>query len=159
MTLFIKCRFSVADSYFQGLEIERYCDENVPIISIPQTTAKKTDSAKTSPNTSDNEKTNIPMKNIPISVPGKRTRKNGPKQYKQNTIKKFVGKKKKYMHMSKEEIMKDYYLNHCGLCQIRFKELDENMKLGMSQMATFKTRTKVHQTVYRYYSSFIFDGF
>ena len=29
--------------------------------------------------------------------------------------------------------MKDYYLNHCGLCRIRFKELDENMKLGMIQ--------------------------
>ena len=39
--------------------------------------------------------------------------------------------------MSKTEILKDYYLNHCGLCRIRFKELDENLKLGMVQNGWF----------------------
>ena len=39
--------FSTAASCFDGLEIERYCDENIPIIDIPQTSAtKKTNSAR-----------------------------------------------------------------------------------------------------------------
>ena len=39
--------FSTATSCFDGLEIERYCDENIPIIDIPQTSAtKKTNSAR-----------------------------------------------------------------------------------------------------------------
>ena len=36
--------------------------------------------------------------------------------------------------MSEAEILKDYYLKHCGLCRIKFKDLDENMKLGMVQI-------------------------
>ena len=35
--------------------------------------------------------------------------------------------------MSESEILKDFYLNHCGLCRIKFKELDENLKLGTVQ--------------------------
>ena len=35
--------------------------------------------------------------------------------------------------MSEKEILKDFYLNHCGLCRIKFKELDENLKLGTVQ--------------------------
>ena len=38
---------STATSCFDGLEIERYCDENIPIIDISQTSAtKKTNSAR-----------------------------------------------------------------------------------------------------------------
>lgn len=137
--------FSAATSYFEDLEIERYCDEEVPIINIPQTLAtKKTNSTKTlsaktsSANTStattsstvsDTEK----IKTIPTANSLKRPRKNGPKEYKRNTVKKFIGKKKKYKNMSEKEILKDFYLNHCGLCRIKFKELDENLKLGTVQ--------------------------
>ena len=132
--------FSAATSYFEDLEIERYCDEEVPIINIPQTLAtKKTNSTKTSSaNTStattsstvsDTEK----IKTIPTTNSLKRPRKNGPKEYKRNTVKKFIGKKKKYKNMSEKEILKDFYLNHCGLCRIKFKELDENLKLGTVQ--------------------------
>ena len=122
--------FSAATSYFEELEIERYCDEDIPIINIPQTSAtKKTNSANTSSTVSDKEK----IKTIPTSNSLKRPRKNGPKEYKRNTVKKFIGKKKKYKNMSETEILKDYYLNHCGLCRIKFKDLDENMKLGMVQ--------------------------
>ena len=142
--------FSAATSYFDDLEIERYCDEEVPIINIPHTLAtKKTNSTKTSSantssaitssaNTStattsstvsDTEK----IKTIPTANSLKRPRKNGPKEYKRNTVKKFIGKKKKYQNMSEKEILKDFYLNHCGLCRIKFKELDENLKLGTVQ--------------------------
>ena len=138
--------FSAATSYFEELEIERYCDEDIPIINIPQTSAtKKTNSANTSPpitsstNTSSTVSDKEKIKTIPTSSSLKRPRKNGPKEYKRNTVKKFIGKKKKYKNMSKTEILKDYYLNHCGLCRIKFKDLDENMKLGMVQNDLFST--------------------
>jgi len=132
--------FSAATSYFEELEIERYCDEDIPVINIPQTSAtKKTNSANTSPpiTSSANISSTLPdrekIKTISTSSSLKRPRKNGPKEYKRNTVKKFIGKKKKYKNMSETEILKDYYLNHCGLCRIKFKDLDENMKLGMVQ--------------------------
>ena len=34
--------------------------------------------------------------------------------HKKNTVEKFIGKKKKYMNMTKRDILKDYYLHHCG---------------------------------------------
>ena len=34
--------------------------------------------------------------------------------HKNNTVEKFIGKKKKYMNMTKRDILKDYYLHHCG---------------------------------------------
>jgi len=114
-------------SYSDELEIERYCAEDIPIINIPQTsTTKKINSPNSSSTINPNTEK---FKSTPISNSLKSPLKNGPKQYKQNTLKKFIGKKKKYKHMSKTDILKDYYLNHCGLCRIRFKELDENLKL------------------------------
>ena len=76
---------------------------------------------------SDTEK----IKTIPTKNSLKRPR--GSKEHRRDSLKKFIGKKKKYKNMSETEILKEYYLNHCGLCNIKFKDLDENLKLGMVQ--------------------------
>ena len=84
-------------------------------------------SANTSSMVSDTEK----IKTISTTNSLKRPR--GSKEHRKNSLKKFIGKKKKYKNMSETEILKEYYLNHCGLCNIKFKDLDENLKLGMVQ--------------------------
>ena len=125
-----------ATSYLEELEIERYRDEDNSIINTSQTSArKKTNSANTSSPKTSSMASNTEIKTFPSANSLKRPRKNEPKELKRNTIQKFIGKKKKYKNMSETEILKDYYLNHCGLCRIKFKVLDENLTLGMVQNA------------------------
>ena len=111
------------------IEVERFCDEEIPVpINI-------TPIINLSPSRIPFNRTEVgqvdKIEQIKTKKSLKTARKSRPRN--DNTLEKFVGKKKKYKTMTKNEILKDYYLNHCGKCKIRFNQLDQdrNEKIGM----------------------------